>query len=158
MHPSESNFKIALNSNRVINLYEIHCSLTYSGLLEGLPNRKMNKDIILGLAEMANDKIYNPTNPYLIEPEEKKIHVEGGSTKSYSDRMIKEHGDDWELVQIPRIQCIASFESEPITDDYMGSNLTVAWFQKEYPMPINQDIINKIKSIDWDNKASSFDF
>ena len=158
MHPSESNFKIALNSNRVINLYEIHCSLTYSGLLEGLPNRKMNKDIILGLAEMANDKIYNPTNPYLIEPEEKKIHIEGGSTKSYSDRMIKEHGDDWELVQIPRIQCIASFESESITDDYMGSNLTVAWFQEEYPMPIQQDVINKIKSIDWDNKASSFDF
>ena len=158
MHPSESNFKITLNSNRVIWLYEIHCSLTYGGLLEGLPNRKMNKDTILGLAEMANHKIYNATKPYTIRPEETLIEPKSESTKSYRDRMVKELGNDWELAQIPRIQCIASFESEQITDDYMGSNLTVAWFQEEYPMPIQQDVINKIKSIDWDNKASSFDF
>ena len=73
MHPSESNFKITLNSNRVIWLYEIHCSLTYGGLLEGFPNRKMNKDTILGLADMANHKIYNATKPYTIRPEETLI-------------------------------------------------------------------------------------
>ena len=82
MHQSESNFTVILNSSRVINLYEIHCSLTYGGLLEGLPNRRMNKDILSRLSELANDKIYNPTNPYLIQPEENKIHVEEGSTKS----------------------------------------------------------------------------
>ena len=158
MHPADSNFKIILNSNRIISLYEIHSSLTYSGLLEGLPDRKMNRDIISGLAEEANRKIYNASKPYIIKPEELLIELEPGPRKSYRDRMVKEHGDDWKLMEIPRIECIASFESKPISDDYMGSNLTVVWFQDEYPMPINQDIINKIKSIDWDNKASSFDF
>ena len=158
MHQSESNFTVILNSSRVINLYEIHCSLTYAGLLEGLPNRRMNKDILSRLSEVANDKIYNSTNPYLIQPEEKKIHIEEGPTKSCNDQMVKEHGDDWELIEIPRIECIASFESGPITDDYMGSKLTVAWFQEEYPMPIDRNIINKIKLIDWNNKASSFDY
>ena len=158
MHPADSNFKIILNSSRIICLYEIHCSLTYAELLEGLPNRKMNKDIISRLPEEANQKIYTTSKPYIIKPEEVLIEVKPGSTKSYRDRMVKEHGDDWKLMEIPRIECIASFESKPISDDYMGSNLTVVWFQDEYPMPINQDIINKIKSINWDNKASSFDF
>ena len=126
MHPADSNFKITLNSNRVIRLYEIHCSLTYAGLLEGLPNRKMNKDIISRLPEEANQKIYTASKPYIIKPEEVLIEVEPGHTKSYRDRMVKEHGDDWELMGIPRIECISSFESESITDDYMGSNLTIA--------------------------------
>ena len=126
MHPADSNFKIILNSNKIISLYEIHSSLTYSGLLEGLPNRKMNKDIISGLAEETNRKIYNASKLYIIKPEEVLIEVEPGHTKLYRDRMVKEHGDDWELMGIPRIECISSFESESITDDYMGSNLTIA--------------------------------
>ena len=158
MHPSDSNFNIDLNSGRVINLYEIHSSLTYSGLLEGLPNRRMNKGIISRLVQESSDKIYNSTDPYIIKPKETLIEVKPGPTKSFNDKMIKEHGDDWELINIPRIQCIASFESGAVTDDYMGSNLTIAWFQDEYPMPIDKDVINKIKMIDWDNKASSFDF
>ena len=57
MHPSDSNFNIDLNSGRVINLYEIHSSLTYSGLLEGLPNRRMNKGIISRLVSSFTSRI-----------------------------------------------------------------------------------------------------
>ncbi len=158
MHPSESNLKIKLNSSRIISLYEIHCSITYAGLLEGLPNRKMNKHIIERLTETAKDKIYNPTKPYIIKPKEILIEVKDGPAKSFRDRMVKEHGEEWELIQMPRIECIASFESNAITDESMGSNLTIAWFQEQHPMPIDEDIINEIKAIDWDNEASSFDY
>ena len=62
------------------------------------------------------------------------------------------------MIKHPNSFAQFTFESGPITDDYMGSKLTVAWFQEEYPMPIDRNIINKIKLIDWNNKASSFDY
>jgi hypothetical protein len=46
MHPTDpplSN-KITLNSGRTITLQEIYQELTYSGLLEGLPTNKLNKE------------------------------------------------------------------------------------------------------------------
>ena len=54
MHPADSNYEITLDSNRTIALDELHQHLTYAGLLEGLPTRRINKDILLEI--FSSDK------------------------------------------------------------------------------------------------------
>ena len=46
MHIADSQYIIKLHSGRKISLEENYQNLTYLGLLEGLPNKQMNDNII----------------------------------------------------------------------------------------------------------------
>jgi hypothetical protein len=48
--------------------------------------------------------------------------------------------------------------SDAITDDFMFSSLTVVWFQEDWMMPIDNIILQQIKSINWDKHATQGDY
>ncbi len=152
-HPSESNYKITLNSGRIIALEEIHQHLTYLGLLEGLPNSRMNNEILKELPKIANKKIWGNTSPYIIKPKGDNIKLKKERIEYY-----KSKGSDFVPMSFPKICCLGHFSSNSITDDYMFSNLTIAWFQDDWIMPIDELILNQIKQLNWDNLAIEGDY
>ena len=71
MHPANSNYEIHLNSGRKIVLEEIHQHLTYAGLLEGLPNQRINDGIISELKNIVSDKIYDDIKKEILDLEKR---------------------------------------------------------------------------------------
>tara|TARA_Y100000310_G_C20468462_1_gene708805 strand:- start:562 stop:924 length:363 start_codon:yes stop_codon:yes gene_type:complete len=112
------------------------------------------KEIIVRLIENAKKKLWSGTVPFLINPVETPITVSLGKKKFY-DNM----GDGWKPMSIPRISCIADFESAPIdSSNYSLSYLTIAWFQNEWAMPIDEKVMEQIKCIEWDKYAVDGDY
>ena len=153
MNTINNNYEITLNSGRNIILEELHQHLTYLGLLEGLPTKRINKDIISELKETANDKIWSSTKPYIIKPEERIIELPDNRKEYYKLR-----GEEYIPVSLPKIISIGHFISGPISDEFMFSNLTIIWFNEEWFDPINNKILKKIKSINWDKYSIQGDF
>ena len=152
-HPTNSNYTITLNSGRIITLEETHQHLTYLGLLEGLPNKKINDDILSELPEIANEKIWGNTSLHIIDPKKNTIDLTTERVEYYRSK-----GKDFEPITFPKIICLGHFASNAITDDYMFSILTIAWFQDNWMMPIEQKILEQIKLLNWDNLASQGDY
>ena len=153
MHPADSNYKLVLNSKRIISLEEIHQHLTYAGLLEGLPTQKMNKDIIAEIKKIVPDKIWASTTPHIIKPHESHIELSEQREAYYKSR-----GPEYERIALPKIICIGHFISDAITDDFMFSSLIIVWFQEDWIMPIDNKILTQIKSINWDKYATQGDY
>ena len=153
LHPPEppKTSKITLNSNRIITLTEIYQDITYSGLLEGLPTKIMNKEIISKVK--AHKKLWSSTVPLIIMPVETQITVSSEKKKFY-DNM----GEGWDPMSLPRISCITDFESDPVDNKFMFSYLTIAWFQNDWAMPIEKRILNQIKCINWNKYAVDGDY
>ena len=60
--------------------------------------------------------------------------------------------------EFPRVQCFSNFESNSVDEKFCMSSLTIVWFQEDWAMPIDENIINKIKCIDWDKYAIDADY
>jgi len=153
MHPADSNYKISLDSKRIIALEEIHQHLTYVGLLEGLPTRRINKEIISEIKNIANEKIWASSTPYIVKPDESPIKLSEDRETYYKSR-----GPEYERITLPKIICIGHFMSDAITDDFMFSSLIIVWFQEDWMMPIDNKILTQIKSINWDKHATQGDY
>tara|TARA_B100001750_G_C15316894_1_gene500153 strand:- start:365 stop:826 length:462 start_codon:yes stop_codon:yes gene_type:complete len=149
----ESTYKITLKSQRIITLEEIYQDLTYSSLIEGIPTRRLNKDIIKATYKSVNDKIYSSAPIHIIRPSEEPVDLPEDRLDYYRSK-----GEDWEPLSIPKICCMANFISNPITENYMFSNLTIIWFQKNWVMPIEDYILKQIKSLDWNRYANQGDY
>mgnify|MGYP001436869681 CR=1 FL=1 len=118
-----------------VNIKSIKQRLTYDGLLEGLPTKKLNETILIGIKEDAK-KFCQLDEVYLIEPLQKQIKYDG----EYP------FGDPYEL---PNVICIVevsyytTFRDE--SKDYSG--LGIIWFQENFLFPIEDAILQKIKEI-----------
>lgn len=131
---------LTLNSNRIITLESIAQRKTYSGMLAGLPNSKIN-DMIIESAVMQTNK-QRHTVAHLIDPVRTNHEL---------------HGKPYE--RIPAICCNAFFDSGPkkFTNNDL-SFLCIVWFQEEFAMPIADDILSKIMAVDWDKHAIGGDY
>jgi hypothetical protein len=60
---------------------------------------------------------------------------------------------------IPKIACAARFVSvEPARDPSMhGSQLVLLWFQEDFGLT-DQLALDSLKTVDWDSKASDFEY
>ena len=139
---NDKRTEFQLNNGRTIYLESINQWKTYSGLLEGLPTRRMNDRTIKGI--VSNLKKTSGNDPYLIEPVESPIDLDYDYPFG-------------EPAQLPRIVCIASFHClKPVQDDSMDySDLSVVWFQNQFAFPIDESAQNAIRSIAW--KAYAID-
>lgn len=124
---------------RKLNQHEI-----YAGLLEGLPTRRMNADIIQRLVQNEGQRL--GAAPYVVPPIEKPITY----PKKYPFG---------EPASLPPIACVATFDSlDPARDkqkDY--SSLVIIWFQQDYAFPIEPDVFEHIRKIDWTRLASDYE-
>ena len=138
---------LRLKSGRQIYLEEIAQWRTYGCLLEGIPRKQLNDEIIANSIPIARNKISYSGPIHLVQPRIKAIKLT--RDKSQTSRL----GSKYE--QIPSITCAAIFDSpQPARDKAcFSSSLIILWFQDNWAMPIDSHILIKIRNVDWDKLA-----
>ncbi len=141
-------YGVQLRNGRDIGLLSIHQTLTYAGLLEGLPTQEMNSRMIARALRQAQETWQG--TPYLIQPIEKPI--EWKEEKSYP------FGTP---AALPEVLCLARFHSVAACDPGPGrdySELSIVWFQSDFALPIDQGVLKELGSIDWERHAVDFEW
>ena len=140
--------KIILDSGREIFLDSICQNHTYGGLLCGYPDKEMNERNIKYAMESALEKM-NPEVTYLVPPPLIEVELDEDVKEYYKDAM-----------RIPYITCYAQFESSVIDKDdgNDASWLTIVWHQDDFALPIDESVLEHIKTIDWDDLAEGYQF
>jgi len=149
--------RIQLNSGRVVQLEELNQRFTYEGLQGGVPTSKMNQEII----ERALNRAVSPflkEGPLLIQPVE--VAIEASDLELESPKWKWKREDSGEPARIPDILCEGRFESSsPVHDTSQdGSSLVIVWFQNAFALPIDPEIVEQIKAIDWESAAHDWEW
>lgn len=135
--------------DRTVYLQALQQTLSYAGLLEGLPTKEMNVRIIERVLKEPANQIYD-VPPYLVPPTENPIDYKGyGSRYPFGTP-----------AQLPSVLCVACLESlNPTTDSTCyASGLVVIWFQNDFALPIEDEILHHLSQTDWNSHAGSFDY
>ena len=145
----KDRYEIKLNCGRNIHLEVLFQYHTYSGLLEGLPTKQLNRDLVNRAQEYAKDKLWlGNVTPFLIQPLESPIPLPNGHRLRENEANLP--------ARIPSVACLAEFESyQPAKnpEDHC-SYLGIVWFQNEFALPIDPTIEETIRGIDWNAVAS----
>ncbi len=139
--------QLRLQSGRTIYLRSLRQQVTYGGLLEGFPTRQMNQDIIEGI--LSSERRRDAGDPYLIPPVQRPLEYPRARPYPFG-----------EPVALPPVSCVARFTSlEPARDKAMdGSELVVVWFQGEFALPVDRQVVQQLLAIDWNQHAFDFDY
>ena len=135
---------LQLASGRRISLRELRQFSVYAGLLEGYPNREMNERIITRLVEEERERWRTGQEPYLIRPDERPMT-----------------GGEWvnprlgPPVSLPSLACVGTFRcSDPARDKGSDfSELVVIWFQDDFGPPLERNLLESLRVIDWNRHA-----
>ena len=138
--------EVIVEKDRKVTVQAIYQWATYGGLLEGLPNARMNEQII-ARARQRSSQLSGGYTPYLIEPIQTPIAYEG----KYPFGIPAE---------LPAIICLAELKYyEAVRNPRMDySSLGVLWFQEQYAFPIAADILKAMESIPWSQIAAEFEY
>lgn len=165
-----------LEDGREINIKSINQCLAYDHVLEGIPygpNYSFTVNLHFRWARerypSRKIKLLKPRLRPLAIPEDELNELRSRWVKSNEIRTKFSEGhqlssyeimeSEWpEPVCIGSVCCRALFESKPIDDEAgMLSELIVIWFQDGFAMPIDPDVIEQIKAIDWNKEAEDTD-
>lgn len=129
------------NAKRVVvkGLYQVG---TYDGLLEGVPTEKMNRRILAGVIERAK-QLFHVQEVYLIEAKQTPIDI--GRPLWFGSKPAA----------LPKMLCIAElWHHEPAKSRVMDfSSLSVVWFQQDFALPIDTQVLEQFKTLAWDELA-----
>ena len=129
-----------------IRLIALNQSCVYAGLLEGVPTTEMNRRLV-ELAVRDAKTTFADSDPFLVVPKQEPLDME----RDYPFG---------KPATIPSVRCIARFLCQFPTprgtpdDDY--SSMTVIWFQEEFAMPIDGEVLDSIRGIDWLSLATNW--
>ncbi len=140
--------QIRLNSGREVSLRAYRQFRVYEGLLEGMPTREMNADIIDRLVAEERARPFTGP-PLLLTPEQRPL--------KHPRRHPYPFG---EPAALPSVACVGRFHSSSPTREAMRdfSDLVVIWFQDEFSPPIGPEVWNQFHEIDWDRHARDGDY
>lgn len=144
------SYKIALADGTEIHLSRLHQYLTYAGLYDGYPTRRLNKEIMKDAIRMTSKVIFGHMDKdYLIEPDQTK--------KEYPYEDPPPYLRDKAYWVIPAVTCISNFISSSLIENTKGSfsSLTIVWFQDAFALPIEDKIVEHIKSINWNQHGTT---
>lgn len=155
---------ITLDCGPSIVLKSIRQSMTYRGLIEGVPDSDLNQIRMESAREEGRKLSVNRTAPYLILPPRRDyfrspgdmdtMGLEGGE-QGFLPSAFQRRKPEW----LPLITCIADFQSVSSKNPSMdGSSLAMVWFQDEYALPIAEPVLKSIKGIDWHAHAIDFEW
>ncbi|OJJ17150.1 hypothetical protein BKI52_31045 [marine bacterium AO1-C] len=135
--------QIELYSKRTIYLKKFY--QWSNGVLEGYPNEYLNRRYIAHALETA-EKMH--PKPHLFTPQEIPLNVKLPSFLG-------------KAVEIPGIACVAYFRSSGLRKDddapLYESYCSMVWFQEAYGLPIDQEILEKIKTLEWESVATEYE-
>jgi hypothetical protein len=129
--------------------------MTYSRLLDGVPDAKTNDRFIESAIQRAEQHCFLGNKPALIPPPRRDYLREPGDMeilRSQRERH-RRRNPEW----LPRVGCVGTFRSYA-TAHGDQSALVVVWFQDEYAPPIQEPALGWLLSLDWDSLATDFDF
>ncbi len=119
---------------------------TYAGLLAGIPDKEMNQRHIADLLDEAQSVGIAGCDAFLIEPVVKVRELQRRGEKVVEERL-------------PAISCLARFDSGALaTSGEPYSSLVVAWFQEEFGLPTDPDILRQIANIEWERHAAEWNW
>lgn len=127
--------QLTLAAGRRITLASLEQWRTYDGLLAGKPGPAINRSHVEELLKRAKEHTADGGHPMLIQPSEAAISG-----------------------RLPAVTCVAVFESGEFAraDSEPYSSLTVAWFQHEFALPIDQTVESLIRTVDWESAAKDY--
>lgn len=155
--------KITLSSGREITLAHLEQWRSYAGLLAGMPNREMNGRVIEDARARALQHGLEGAAPYLVPPRltpvERKPHsaeylrLTGMTAEKSAARDQQMHYE-----QLPAVVCVAVFNSDGLTkpDAEPMSSLTLIWFQDEFALPVDAEVLAHILALDWETLATEW--
>ncbi|MEU6206840.1 hypothetical protein ABZ814_25010 [Micromonospora musae] len=140
---------VVLLDGRDIALTEVHLALTYGGLLEGYPMRRLNDMITGGLARRAARvlpgapvHVINP--PRTQEPDPNPDPLPFGPVE-----------------YLPSVIVMGRFSSGPIDDGkdpvLHRSHLVIVWLQDDVAMPSPDGAPAGLSIVDWERWAEDFE-
>ena len=131
---------LEMKDGREIHLERLTQWLTYEGLLEGTPTHDMNQKYLAGLRARPAERAFE-RSCYVVRPQE---------------RRVLRAGLDVELGWLPRITCVGLFVSHERARDPDAdmSSLRIFWLQDNFALPIAQDPLAQIKTLDWAVRAA----
>jgi len=136
--------RLIVESDKEVYIDGLYQWPTYTGLLEGLHTKKMNKKILKRVKFRAAELCYLDKY-FMIEPVE--IPLEYPKKYLFGTPSM-----------LPEITCVARLmHSNPIKNmDEQYSAMVLIWFQKEYCFPIDQDILSKMEKLPWSKYCGDF--
>ena len=108
-------------------------SLTYAGLLEGIPTPEMNANTIAS----ARQRHGGVHDPLVIEPVQTPFPLKGPDR--FGERAL-----------LPRVFCVSEYKW---ASDYY---LTLIWWQEEWALPIDGTVAENIRQVAWRDVAYEF--
>jgi hypothetical protein len=144
----EKNLDVELDSKRRIRLVSIRQKKTYEGLMAGMPNKKMNAEIISASLEECNKENGGYLKCILIEPVARPISNHSNAT------------DSEEYESLPPVMCAGKFTStQHKSNENAGfTQLKLLWFQDEFGVEPDDEALTHIKKVDWDKYAQEQSF
>ncbi|MDP1799399.1 MAG: hypothetical protein Q8K78_18020 [Planctomycetaceae bacterium] len=150
---------IRLQCGREIILDKLIQSRTYAGLLEGVPNKRVNDLGIEWLLDRAGKEKTTGGEPYLIEPKRRDYLRKAGDMQSIVDRQSDRPEELRRIPEwLPLIECIGIFSSiSPARDSTKDtSSLTIVWFQDDFG--IDKNVVEQLQNVDWEKHAVDCDY
>jgi hypothetical protein len=154
---------ITLNSGREIRLARLEQWRTYAGVLAGMPNREMNGRVIEDARAQALQHGLQGAAPVLLPP--RVIPIE---PRPHSAEYLRRTGLTAEqsaardqqrhYEQLPAVVCVAVFDSDGLNkpDAEPMSSLTLFWFQDEFALPVDAEVLAQIQALDWETLATEW--
>lgn len=127
------NNELVIDGDVTVKIIQLNQSYTYGGLIEGLPTKALNEDILNRVIVKAREECFM-NEVYIVEPDENEMFYSGLNKTSF---------------EIPNFKCIARVESLEVFKDPSAifSGLVIVWFQESLALPIEPEILEKIKMI-----------
>ena len=133
---SHRSIKLRRGEVQVVGLRQ---GLVYNGLLEGLPTKGMNRQIIEDLLAAERQ---SGAEPHLIVPVETPIT----SHRPYPPG---------EPASLPGVFCVARLQAD---HGERYSSLAVVWFQHDFAFPIDKTVLDQIACLDWAKLATTYEW
>jgi hypothetical protein len=141
-----SNEDLIVENDRSVTIKILHQWHTYGFLLDGVPTRQRNADILADAQKCAL-RHCGQEEVYVVEAEQRPIELTWKHPFG-------------EPAMLPRVTCLALVRhSEPVRDASKHySCLAIMWFQNEFAFPIDPAVLEKIKQIPFSALAADFEY
>lgn len=145
-HQRPGGNKLIIDTDKEVTIDELLQRHVYSGLLEGMPTTKMNRQIVAD-AKAEAKKFCGIEEIYLIEPKQTPIPYEGKYPFG-------------EPSALPPIMCMAKLLYHGVfrnaEKDYAA--LALVWFQEDFAFRIADEILENVKQIPFSKICGEFRF
>ena len=149
---------ITLVDDRRITLVSLQQSLTYRGLLAGIPFREDNQHFVGKFMDRAQKQCLAGAAPCLIPPVAKPVPLPPAAPADPRAEALAAQWQARHYETLPEVGCIGSFDSgelkRPGSEPY--SSLVVVWFQDRFALPIDPLVLAQIERLDWESLATDW--